>query len=378
MKIAVLLTGIGVLPERRNNVSGHVQIPLKTCELLNEVSHETIIIATRQADGNALPACLPDDTPVKFVPDGRKRGQLGYQNARPGYNMFALLKQIRNTVKLIKQEKVDVVHVFGFERMIKFAGLIKLLTGKPVVATLMGGRPSKKWKWVYGKVDHVTCLTQSVASHWSWLGDRISVNRPGVVRNMTIPDPCEPDSRNRVLFWREASLFGGADLCIKAFDVLAPKFPKINFDFAVRRNKDEVPELEPLAQKHSNVNIHRFPYEGGKTLEQLIDESIVAVLPYRDLSIEPQMAVVETLSVGCPVISSDIRCLPELVVTDKTGWTVPNEDIPALTAAIEYVLENTDKAKSMRPNVGIEFHERWNWDSYREKLGAIYDSVLKK
>ena len=48
MRVAVIFTGIGVLPERRNNVSGHVQIPLKTCELLQQAGHNVTLIATRQ------------------------------------------------------------------------------------------------------------------------------------------------------------------------------------------------------------------------------------------------------------------------------------------------------------------------------------------
>ena len=377
MKIAVVFTGIGVLPERRNNVSGHVQIPLKTCELLRDAGHSPVLIATRQEDGKALPACLPTDVPLELVADGRRRGQFGRQNQKSGYQIWQLVKQVRQTVAVIKKQEADIVHVFGFERMVKYGGLLKFFCGKPVVVTLLGQKPSKKWSRLYRYVDRVTCLTKSVADQWGILGERLSVIRPGVVRDMTHHrDSTEPVQRNRVLFWREASAFGGADLCVEAFDQLAPKFPDIQFDFAVRRYKDEVPGLDDLAQRHTNVTIHRFPYEGGLSLEQLIDESLVTVLPYRELSIEPQLAVVETLSVGCPVICSDIRCLPELVEPGITGWTIPSGDAQALTKVLGEALSDPKKLNDMRESVAVEFKKKWSWSNYDEQVQNLYRELL--
>ena len=365
MKVAVIFTGIGVLPERRNNVSGHVQLPLKTCELLQQAGHDVTLIATRQDDGKAMPACLPENVPVKIVTDGRKRGQFGKQNYKSGYHLFSLIRQVRETLKHIRQCDADIVHVFGFERMVRFGGLLKTFCRRPVVVTSLGQKPFSKWKWLYNKVDQIFCLTKSVASSWSGIGSKVLVIYPGVVKDLSDPDagPVPPD-RDRVLFWREASMLGGADLCMLSYDELAARFPHINFDFAVRRNKDEVPGLDELAQKHSNVNVHRFPYEDGMTLEWLMARTLVTVLPYRELTIEPQLAVVETLAAGCPVICTDIKCLPELVIDGQNGWTVPSDDSQKLTAAIENALNHPELLQKMHETVADDFRSRWSWDNY--------------
>ena len=378
MRVAVIFTGIGVLPERRNNVSGHVQIPLKTCELLQQAGHNVTLIATRQDDGKAMPACLPENVPVKIVTDGRKRGQFGKQNYKSGYHLFALFRQIRETLKHIRECDADIVHVFGFERMVKFGGLLKMLGRRPVVVTLLGQKPSSKWRMLYNRVDRIFCLTKNVASGWSGFGSKVRVIYPGVVKDLGDPNAgSTPPERDRVLFWREASMMGGADLCLEAYDELASRFPNIKFDFAVRRNKDEVPGVDELAEKHPNVNVHRFPYEDGMTLEWLMARTLVTVLPYRALTIEPQLAVVETLAAGCPVICTDIKSLPELVIDGQNGWTVPGEDSQKLTAAIENALNNPELLEKMHKTVADDFRSRWNWDNYCSELQKSYKEHIR-
>ena len=315
MRILYVMTGIGVLPERRENVSGHVQIPLKTCELGRDEGHEVAVIATAQADGTAMPACLPDGVHVDLVSDGRRRGELGKQNSRNGIRIFSVIKQIWQSVLIIRRYKPDVIHVFGFERMVILGGVLKLIVRLPVVVTVLGRTPRPMLSWLYRRIDSLLTLTDSVASDWSTVRSDIEVIRPGVVRDLSAQDGEEV--KDRVLFWREASEFGGADLCLLAFEKLAPKYPDVNFCFAIRHNKNEVKGLSESTQRHPNIHVYRFPYNDGVTLEDLIESSVCAVLPYRALSIEPQMAVVETLAVGCPVITTNIRCLPELVIHGK-------------------------------------------------------------
>ena len=113
MNVAVVLTGIGVLPERRENVSGHVQIPLKTCEMLRDAGVHVTIVATAQSDGTAMPACLPNGVEVTLVTDGRQRGQLGRQNGRRGYKFLDLMHQIRETVAAVRAVDADIVHVIS-------------------------------------------------------------------------------------------------------------------------------------------------------------------------------------------------------------------------------------------------------------------------
>jgi len=98
----------------------------------------------------------------------------------------------------------------------------------------------------------------------------------------------------------------------------------------------------------------------------------VTILPYRALTIEPQLAVVETLAAGCPVICTDIKSLPELVIDGQNGWTVPSEDAEKLTAAIENALNNPELLSHMHETVADDFRSRWNWDNYSSEVQESY------
>jgi glycosyltransferase involved in cell wall biosynthesis len=54
------------------------------------------------------------------------------------------------------------------------------------------------------------------------------------------------------------------------------------------------------------------------------------------------LAVLEAMSVGVPVIASDIGGLPELVQQDRTGLLVPVGDVDALSAAVRRLADDPD------------------------------------
>src|SRR5690606_13818563 len=120
--------------------------------------------------------------------------------------------------------------------------------------------------------------------------------RHGIVRDLRaeIRDEVIGEKR-RVLFWRDPSLNNGADVCAKVYDMLAPEFPDISFDMAIRPHWSAVEGLDELAAKHENVNIYRFPYEDGITLPKLVLESLCVMLPFRRMTICPQLAIAESL-----------------------------------------------------------------------------------
>ena len=380
MKVAILFTGIGVLPGRTNNVSGHLQFPIKTAEILQVKGHDVTILATRQSDGTALPAILPEGVRVVIVSDGRRRGQFGKQNYRDGYVFHRLLQQLYQTIKVIREEDFDLIHVFGYERMMRLGGILKISSGKPVVVTVLGQKPSGWFTFLYKYVSRALFLTESVRDRWLHAVANTEVVYPGVVRKMRLDNfkPAIQNTRTRVLFWREASELGGGDVCMDAFEKLAPMYPHLSFDFAVRSNRNEVGNLDELGDRYHNINVYRFPYKDGLSLEQLIDQSLVVVLPFRGLSVEPQMAVVETLSVGCPVICTDIGCLPELVVDGENGWLVRRESSDDIVNTLCRELRDINKLNLMRTEISRRFNEKWNWSSYQNKVEHIYTMLCSE
>ena len=379
MHVAIVMTGIGVLPSWTNNVSGHAQVPIKTADLLLTKGFKVSLVATSQEEGTSLPNFMPENLDLKIVTDGRRREKLGYRNSKQGYKIINLYRQVSETLHAVKD--ADIVHVFGFERMVRYAAILKFFSKKKVVVTVLGGKPIGMLGNLYKSIDYVAFTTKYTRNVWqNYFGNNSTVTYPGIVKHLADKEAISSDSkRNHVLFWREATYLGGGDLCVSAFKKLAPMFPDFQFSFAIRnKNEEEVPGLIELEKAYNNVGIYRFPYEGTLSLEELINKSVFAVLPYRDLTIDPQMTVLETLATGCPVVCSDIRSLPEIVKAGKNGWLFGANSADELTTLIQRILLESEYKKMNRQSISDELYDVWNWRKYIESLEDVYTKLIGK
>jgi glycosyltransferase involved in cell wall biosynthesis len=382
MNVGIFVTGIGVPRGRESNVSGHVQLPMRTCETLLEHGHRVHLIANEFPADYVLPNVVPtaERLPLHLVPDGRRRGRVGMQQQKSGYRPWAMAQQLRAIKRLARELELDVLHLFGVVRMAGLAGVLKLIGVKPpVVATVYQPLRSKPWAPIYRRANAIVASTEFVASQSRRLGIEVELIRPGIVRDLV--DELGDDAvgpKRRVLFWREASHDAGGDLAIEAFNALAPKYPDCTFDLAVRANRFEVSGVEALAAKHANVEVHRFPYPPGRSLASLVAESLCVVLPFRKLTTHPQLAVAESLLAGVATIASDVGSNNELVRDGETGLLVPANDAGALAVAIERLLADRDRTLAMGRAARIDILHRWNWSGYATELLNSYERIRIK
>lgn len=379
MKIGLMVTGIGVPRGREQNVSGHVQLPMRTAELLREAGDEVHLITTQFRDDYVLPEVVPDASvvPLHIVADGRRRGEVGKQNSKSGYRPMAMIRQLKQILGLTRELKLDVLHLFGMDRMSRLAGLLRLLGSKcPVICTAY--KPMRRGLWgpIYRRSDAILCSTQYVTDRCASLGNRVHLIRPGISRDFHAElAGATPGPKTRVLCWREATLDQGGDLVRQTFDALAPRYPDLSFDLALRENRHEVPGVKAIAEKHPNVNLLRFPYPDGLSLARLVTESLCVVLPFRRLTIQPQLAIAESLKAGSATVCTDVGSCSELVQHQRTGLVVPPDDGAALTTAVTQLLDHREATLEMGQQARRDMAERWNWSNYRDDLMEIYRSL---
>jgi glycosyltransferase involved in cell wall biosynthesis len=53
------------------------------------------------------------------------------------------------------------------------------------------------------------------------------------------------------------------------------------------------------------------------------------------------------MACGIPVVTTDSGAIPEYVPADRAGLVVPENDVPALARAMNFLLENPDAARVM-------------------------------
>jgi glycosyltransferase involved in cell wall biosynthesis len=98
---------------------------------------------------------------------------------------------------------------------------------------------------------------------------------------------------------------------------------------------------------------------------------------YMDLFILPSdyeglpIVILEAMSVGKPIVASDVGGISEIVVDGENGYTVENTAI-AFAGKIKYILENDDVHKKFSENSLRKYNEQLTVDKMAEKYLEIY------
>ncbi|MBC8421747.1 glycosyltransferase family 4 protein [bacterium] len=380
MKIGVFVPVIAGQKGFEKNVSGHIQIPLQSVEEMRKGGHDVHLITNTFGEDRSLPFCLADDLNIHFVTDSRNRGgvldRTGHQEE--GLSVRRLMRQVSEIKRICAEQRFDVLHLFGYNRVAHLAGGLRLLGLKtPVVVTIVGTNFPEKFSFVtkrlWKRIDAVVTATSYVKDSLEKENIPVTQVRHGIIRDIIDEHEGEVTSPpNRVLFWRDFTLKNGADVTLAAYDMLAPKYPNVQFDFAVRQHWDELQDFEEVVSKHPNINVYHFPYEEGITLPKLLLESICVVMPIRKMSIDPQLVIAETLAAGLPVITTNQRSNPEFVVDGKTGFLTEVGDVEATTEKLDAMLSDVESTVLMGKNAKEYIADNWNWDSYVDDIMKVY------
>ena len=364
------------------NVSGHVQIPLHGMQLQCDAGHEVHLITNQFGEDRSLPSCLPQAATVHLVTDARKRGGVMTRTGKQqgGLGIRNLVRQVAQIKAICKELQFDVLHLHGYNRTAHLAGGLRWAgLDVPTVVTIFGAVFPERGAMTTGRLwrsaGTVVTATQHVQDQLASGGIDATILRHGIVRDFRAEHAdAALAAPHRVLFWRDPTIRNGADVAVAAFDRLAPLFPDVSFDLAVRPHWDPI-DVDEVANAHPNVHVHRFPYAEGVTLSGLLLESICVVMPIRHMSIDPQLVIAETLAAGVPIITTNQRSNPEIVKDGQSGILVPLGDVDATTSALKSMLEDREATAAMGVAAAKDVAAQWNWDSYVADLEAIYARV---
>ncbi len=370
-----------------NNVSGHVQLPLHAIRLLADAGHDVHLFTNAPTEDRPDPPdILPENITLHYVDDARKRTKVvdGVGGAGKGTSIRRLWKQMGQIKSLARELDLEVFHAYGYGRTATLTAMLRASGLRtPMVVTLFGlaAAPSGGQQLIrrFWKGIQMVAATEYVAGICRASDLDVTLVRQGAVRNFVAElNGAEVKPRKRVLFWRDPTIYNGADLCIEAFGALAPRFPDVTFEMAIRPHWNEVDGIEALDAAHGNVLIHRFPYDDGVSLADLVTGSLCIPLPFRKHSINPQLAIAESLAAGVPVITSDLGSAPELVEDGDSGLVVPIGDAPATAAAIEELLLDPPRAAKMGRHAAQIMARYWGWTTYVDDISRVYDRASSR
>lgn len=159
-------------------------------------------------------------------------------------------------------------------------------------------------------------------------------------------------------------------LLVNAFEKILQKYPDYHLYLYGDGSDDECKEelLQYVGSKEIKKSIHFMGL--SSTLEQDMADASMFVLPsnYEGMP----NALMEAMALGLPVISTDCPCGGSRywIESGVTGQLVPVKDVDSMAEAIEYYIQNSEKAKEMGANARQRLHEATidkifeQWKSY--------------
>lgn len=208
-----------------------------------------------------------------------------------------------------------------------------------------------------------------------------------------------------------ASLISGKEKQVLEWaDVLTTDSLKVKIDYKNKLNLDvvhlpsplDVKKLENISKtlpiKNQILYLGRDSYEKGidilKSVEDKINGNIVyctnspweeamvelkrsslLIIPSRIESI-PQ-TIKEAYYLKIPVIATKVGGIPEIVNHDETGIIIPSEDPFALVKAINSLLIDDSKIKTLTENAFDFVTKNYSWDVLLPKYISFYNDIFK-
>lgn len=158
---------------------------------------------------------------------------------------------------------------------------------------------------------------------------------------------------------------------IEAFELIQKTHPKLLLVLAGKK-EFYFRELEAWAQQRPSIDAIRFPgFVSDSELKWLYEHAEAYVLP--SLSEGFGLPGMEAMAHGCPLISSNATCLPE-VYGDAAAYFDPH-DTQAMAGAIDQVLQNKRLQKKYIA-AGHKRLQRYSWHRMAEQTHEVYKKVL--
>ena len=285
----------------------------------------------------------------------------------PVIHMFHTLALLKNQIAKTPAEIESAIRIEGEKEVIAMADKI-------VAATV-------------NEVDQLQNLYAAPA-------DKITIIPPGVDTSRFYPIPEDeakefvgiPPNEKMLLFVGRIEPLKGIDILIKAIaqlrrsDVLSecPHYLYIIGGDPDPENASLNKEMQRLQKLCQELGVGDLVLFLGKrdqdTLQYYYSAAEIVIMPSHYESFG--MVALEAMACGTPVIATQVGGLQHLVQNEKTGFTIPNDNVDILEERLTQLICKTEMRQEMSKN-SIAYARSLAWDVITPQIMDLYQTVIK-
>lgn len=282
------------------------------------------------------------------------------------------LKSVGDYKDLFREGQFDVAHVHFSPDFVVPIRIARRYSGAAIVLTRHLASTWPRFKaWAYGStVDRFVAVSEATRRSLVASGipeSRVTVAHAGC-ESIGTAAPSHEDgtrSRFRVGFFGRLTIEKGVDVLIEAIRALPSTFECHIFGDGPHRQS-----LESGAEC-DRVHFHGYIENVAERMSTM--DCIVA--PSRWAEAFP-FSVLESMSVGVPVVASNVGGIPEQIESGVSGILVPPEDPMALAEAIASLMAEPDLSRRLGEEAKRRQNSEFTIAKFAERIEAVYEVAL--
>lgn len=336
---------------------------------------------------------------IKNLHIHRVKPIIKYERVSFGQNMRFIINAIIKGSKLIKNEKMDIIHVNNFSPVIA-GNILSRLFNVPLMKTIhavfcVSPHFWRKWSsqnnassvlWIVGSLlEKITIRLHADIIHavsYATKNDIIKINANSkiiVIRNGV--DLSNYDNLKHNIDYQKYVLFIGRLVFNKNLDTVISSFKEVistipNAKLIVIGSGPKLDEWKKMVldmELDSNIEFTGYISEGDKM--ELLSKCSALVLPS---TVEGQPIVaLEAFAMSKPLLLSDIEPSYEIVTEGVDGFIIPIYDTKKWAEMITFILSRKDLCEKMGREGRLKVEKEYNIEHHVDTMESTYHKLLR-
>jgi len=190
---------------------------------------------------------------------------------------------------------------------------------------------------------------------------------------------------NSLLFVGRFDSLKGGDLVLHTFSKLAADHPLLTITFVGPDVGIPAPDGRVLTfQEFIRNNLPDWCWPRIKFQGQLNHSSVMSLRRKHFMTIiasQHEMmpySVLEAMSVGCPIVATNVGGIPELIQDKRNGLLVPPQDVTAMTTACQTLLSDRGLAARLGRQARLDCRDSHGPDTIAKQTIAAYEETIAR